>query len=504
MATDTSRTSPVAAAAIGIAVLTGVIGDFLVRTERPGLNVWLLSLVFQVSLVLLHRRHQTGIPWTSFALLFLSGSFFLSFAWRDSPALNGIAFLAGVTAAGLAAWLAQGASLLRSTPMQYVVGLARSAAGAMVGILPLALKDADWSPFRVAAEGSRLGGVGRGLALAIPPVIVFGGLFAAADPIFSSFYREIFDFDLDSLISHGVVIGFLAWGVAGFLREMVVPGIHKTPDARIVSGARLGFTETMVVMGSVSLVFLLFVAIQLRTLFGGDAFVLAQTGLTYAEYAREGFFHMAWAAALVLPMLLFLEWVGRRSGPVEERSFHALAILLLFLLGLVLLSAVHRMRIYQQSYGLTELRVYTVAFMAWLGPVLAWFGLTVLAGRRERFVPGALSLAFAGVLALHLINPDRLIARTNLERAVQGLEFDVRHAVSLSDDAMPVMVKALEEFTPKQQCILVARMQRQPDDWRSWNLSRWRARNLLQTMEAKLATIQAGCQTTILPQREES
>jgi hypothetical protein len=493
MTPEGPRGTPVAAAALGVALLIGVIADSLLRTERLGLNLWMVSLVAQILLVILHRRYHTAIPWTSFALLFVAGGLLLSFAWRDSPALNGMALLAGLTAAGLAAWLARGASLLHSTTMQYVAGVSRSVAGTMVGVLPLALNDADWSPYHSVLGGTPVARVVRGLALAILPVVLFGALFAAADPIFSAFSSRLFEFDPETLVSHAVIIGCLTWAAAGFLRDLVIPGLDAGFSPLMLTGRRWGFTESMVVLGSVSLLFLLFVAIQMRALFGGDTFVLAQTGLTYAEYARQGFFHMAWAAALVLPMLLLLEWVARRNTAVEERGFRALAVLLLLLLGLVLLSAVHRMRIYQASYGLTELRVYTVAFMAWLAPVLAWFGLTVLAGRRERFVPGALSLALLTVLVLHLLNPDQLIVRTNLERAARGLEFDARHAASLSDDAMPVLAQALDSLAPSAQCVLITRMERRPDEWRSWNLSRWRMRMLLREKQDQVARIKAAC-----------
>jgi hypothetical protein len=493
METLRRTTSPVAVSALGVALLTGVAADMLLRTERLGINLWILSVVFQILLLVLHRRHHTSIPWASFALMSLSGFFLLSFAWRDAPALNAMALVASATAAGVAAWQAQGASLLRSTPIQYLMGIGRSAGAAAVGVLPLALHDADWSPFRTTWSGSGVGKVGRGIALAIPPVILFGALFAAADPIFRGFYSQIFRFDLESLMVHCVIIGCVGWAVAGFLRELVVPDLHPLNPRPMFSGGHWGYTEVMTVLGSVTLVFLLFVAIQIRTLFGGNAFVLAETGLTYAEYARQGFFHMAWAAALVLPLVLFLEWIGRREGAGQERSFRILAIMLLLLLGLVLISAVHRMQIYQASYGLTELRVYTVAFMAWLAPVLGWFGCTVLAGRRERFVPGALSLALATVLVLHLINPDRMIASTNLERRSQGQELDIRHAISLSDDAMPTLARSLESLSLADQCVLIARMKRQPDEWRSWNRSRDQMQALLLTMSDKVAQLARSC-----------
>lgn len=490
--TDQPRAHPVALAALGAALITGLAADLLLRTDRVGINLWLLSVVFQLQLVVLYRRYSGAIPWISLALLTGSGGFLFSFAWRDAPALNAMSFAAAIATAGLAAWVARGASLGTSTTMQYTQGIVRSAAGALVGILPLAFHDADWKPFHSTPGGSQVARVGRGLALALPPVILFGALFAAADPIFSAFYSRLFQFDMETVVVHGLIIGSVTWVSAGFLRDMVIPRPYRETALPIGPG-RMAFTESMVVLGSVSLVFLLFVAIQVRTLFGGDAFVLAETGLTYAEYARQGFFHMAWAAALVLPMLLLLEWATRRETASEQRSFRALAALLLGLLGIVLLSAVHRMRIYQASYGLTELRVYTVAFMAWLAPVLVWFGVTVLAGRRERFVPGVLSLGLAAILTLHWLNPDQLIARTNLERLRRGQEFDIRHAVSLSDDAMPVLLQSLDAFSPEARCQLLTRLKRTPEDWRSWNLSRSRVGKLLDDQKASVARYTAAC-----------
>ena len=489
------RRSQAAFAALGVALLTGIGADLLLRTAgRPGLNLPVLSMGFLLLLGVLHRRYHTSIPGASFALLFCTGFLLCSFAWRDSPTLNGLAFISAVLAAGLAAWSAQGATW-QSTTMQYGWGVLRSARSALIGVLPLAVVEADWSPLRSSLGGNRVTRVGRGLVLAIPPVVIFGALFAAADPIFNAFYSRVFSFNPETLIAHVVIIGGVFWVVGGFLRPVLVPGLYPSNTSPVVSGGLLSFTETIVVVGAVSLTFLLFVTIQIRALFGGDEFVLAETGLTYAEYARQGFFHLTWAAALVLPLLLFLDWIGRRDTRREERSFRLLSALLLCLLGLVLVSAVHRMRLYQASYGLTEPRVYTVAFMAWLAPVLAWFGFTVLAGRRDRFMPGVLTLGFLAVLVLHLINPDDLIMRANLERAGRGEGFDVNHAVLLSDDAMPSLAEALPALPLADQCEVNDRVFRIPEqgDWRSWNWSRSRVDALHGRMQATIARLNAAC-----------
>jgi len=60
------------------------------------------------------------------------------------------------------------------------------------------------------------------------------------------------------------------------------------------------------------------------------------------------------------------------------------------LTGVVMLSALDHMRLYVDANGLTELRVYTTAFMLWIGFILVWFARTILHNRHARFAFGLL------------------------------------------------------------------------------------------------------------------
>ena len=109
---------------------------------------------------------------------------------------------------------------------------------------------------------------------------------------------------------------------------------------------------------------------------------------------------------------------------MSRRQFGLLASLMLVLLNIMLASALWRMRLYTAEFGLTELRFYTTAFMGWLVLVFGWFAATVLRGRRERFGAGALTAALLVLGVLNLVNPDALIARTNLTRGLAGRAVD--------------------------------------------------------------------------------
>ena len=185
--------------------------------------------------------------------------------------------------------------------------------------------------------------------------------------------------------------------------------------------------------------------------------------------------------ALVVPILLFAEWLLRSEKRVHLKVFRALSAALVTLLFVVMASALQRMSLYTAEFGLTELRLYTTAFMIWIFVVLIFFLFTVLRGRRPLFAPSALATGFFAVTLLNALNPDALIVRTNLARADGGRELDAPYLASLSADAVPALVAALPNL-PETDRRAVAEELRyrwatlETGDWRTYNLSRSRAR----------------------------
>ena len=83
--------------------------------------------------------------------------------------------------------------------------------------------------------------------------------------------------------------------------------------------------------------------------------------------------------------------------------------------------------------------------------MLLWLAATVLRGRRDLFAFGALASGLATVALLFVINPDAIVARTNVARMASAdapVRFDVAYATSLSADAVPVLIDALPALPP--------------------------------------------------------
>jgi hypothetical protein len=222
----------------------------------------------------------------------------------------------------------------------------------------------------------------------------------------------------------------------------------------------------------------------MRYLFGGQGLVESRIHLTYAEYARHGFFELVAVALLVLPLLLC---ANALAGQAERRLWTVrwLSGSLIVLVLVVMASALQRMALYRSEYGLTELRIYTTGIILWLGCVFIWLGLTVVRGRTRSFATGAVIAGFAATLALNVVNPDALIARTNLSRA----HVDATYLGKLSDDAVPVLLQRLPTLSPELQRPLAGALLARTNGRGGvlgWNASRARAHALLERHRAEL------------------
>jgi uncharacterized protein DUF4153 len=479
---------------LGAGAGLGVAGDALLRAVPWGLNALLCTTGLVTAAVWLVRRHRVAVsadaPWLGAAALLVASNFVA----RDSKTLQAFDAIGLVIVLGVAFLSIQGVGLRGRQAWHYLRAGFDAAVSAWVGVFPLLSRDVTWSELSRGGPLRQARAVALGGVLAFPLLVVFGGLFSSADAVFHDVVADLVRIDFDAVLRHIALFGIFAATSAGYLRGAMLRAPVSDPLTEGDSKVSLGIVPVATALGLVDLLFLMFVVIQLRYLFGGADLIATATGLTYAEYARRGFFELVTVSGLVLPLLAGADWVVRNESREHQRTFRQLAIVLLLLLAVVMASALARMRLYVGAFGLSEIRVYSTAFMLYLAGVFAWFAWTTLRGQRRRFAFGALVQGFAVLGGLHLVNPDAFIVRTNLARPPAERPFDGWYAASLSADAVPLLVEALPRLDARAQCTVAVGLLTQRDrlergDWRNWNFARSRARRLLHDQETRLQAL---------------
>lgn len=492
-ASGTPATGTTASLVLALGLVLGLAADRLLweGPQGPGMTLWMALL--GATAVLLARRegwawtHDVA-GWSTVAVASLAISM-----WRASPVLNLLLFLAAVVSASCAILAARGRRFGDATLADHVYGLLLTPWHALTGTLSLLVR----AELPERWGGKRAAAIGRGVLLAVPPVLVFGALFASADPTFERAVGFLVP-DLATLPLHLFLIGFFGWVSAGLLLGLF-PGRTENPLAA-VRPPRLGVEEIATVLGLVTALFAAFIVIQFSYLFGGTSALERISGLTVAEYARRGFFELLAVAGLVTVLLL----LGDATAPAgsARRAFRVLAGTLIGLVMLVIGSAGLRLGLYIGSFGLTMARLFAAAAMAWIGLTLLVFAATTLRDRPRRFPAGALAAGLATLAVLTVMNPDALVARTNVARTDGGEQpVDAAYLTELSADAVPTLVAGLGALGPEARCELARTVlrrwgpdaERESGGWRTWNAGEARARAALTTHRTRIQALTGGC-----------
>jgi hypothetical protein len=238
-----------------------------------------------------------------------------------------------------------------------------------------------------------------------------------------------------------------AWGTAGLLRTASA----TRPDAAAsflgddVAPPRLGPVEAITVLSGLVVLFGAFAVTQAVAAAGGGRHVLATRHLTYAGYARSGFFQLLAVAALTLGVLLVLRACADLQTSWAARWFPMLAVVASVLTLAIDGVALHRLALYERAYGLTMLRLYSQVAAVWIGVLFVFMALAALGVGRHRqwFLAAGVATGLALLLALNVANPESVVVRRNVDRAAHGHRVDPAYLTALSDDAVPGLVAAV-------------------------------------------------------------
>ncbi|HEX5334043.1 MAG TPA: DUF4173 domain-containing protein [Cellulomonas sp.] len=447
----------------------GVVGAALLVGHRLGLGAALVGLaVWAAAAPVLVRRRAVGDLVTAG----LSIALVAVVAIRDASWVAALCLLTAALVGAVAATSARSAPAVVLSALSWAAGAFRTVPWVTGGAATL-----------VGSRRGRVLAALRSVAVTVVLLVVFGMLFASADTVFASYVPRV---DL-GLLPGQVVVGVLVALVAATLADLAVapPGWS---DAELPPGRPAPRGEWLLPVLALDALVLAFVLVQVGALLGGHRHVLETSGLTYAEYARQGFAQLVVVTALTLVVVAV---AARRAPRASARdrliSRVALGVLCVATLGVVA-SALRRMSLYMDAFGLTRLRLFVVVVEVVLAVVLV---LVLVAGVRWRggWLPRVVVQVVAvAMLGLALVNPDALIVRYNAaaERdasLVVGL--DVGYLQGLSADAVPEIAR-LEE--PLRSCVLERVVVEASPGVADWNLGRARAAQVLGSTDLTAGT----------------
>ncbi|HEY8815383.1 MAG TPA: DUF4173 domain-containing protein [Candidatus Dormibacteraeota bacterium] len=419
-----------------VAVLVvGLIADQFLRAGTVGIGASLTFAAAAAALIFAGRIMRLEARLLAAAAV-LFGTWL---SLRASPWLLVPDIGAAIVLLGVAASVAMRGSVL---DLGIAEGLARGFSTALHGIA-----GAEFIARPITRSSSRISALApvmRGLVIAIPIAVVLAVLLASADPIFASFFSLSFDFGRLALDVVFVLVGSLV--MAGLLRLAAAEAIDRVDGPTW----RLGTTEAVVVLAVLNSIFAAFAIAQAIAASGTGADTLRSAGITYADYARSGFFQLLWVAGIALVVLVLFSRVTGFAHRAARITFLALAEGAIALTLLIVLVASERLTLYEDAYGFTMLRLYSHVFAGLIAVVFLLLAAD-LAGflpRRRWFVGASAICGLALLVGLNVANPEAIVVGLNIDRANQTHTIDAQYFAELSSDATSALLTARSNLDP--------------------------------------------------------
>jgi hypothetical protein len=210
--------------------------------------------------------------------------------------------------------------------------------------------------------------------------------------------------------------------------------------------------------------------------------------ITYAQYARKGFFELLVVTLINFTILLIGIIFKPKDSKATDRIMKVLHSLLVVFTIVILVSAYKRMSIYEAAFGFTYLRVLTHSFMMLLF-VLLLVALYKIWVDRISLLKSYMVVSLIAYMVINFVNIDALITTKNIERYNTTGDLDTHYLTKLSYDSIPAFVDLFMENELSNNIKLYLEDAQdelsKKQDWPSFNLSKLRAKRALNRLNNK-------------------
>jgi len=296
-----------------------------------------------------------------------------------------------------------------------------------------------------------------GIAAAIPVIVLVISLLMQADANFDhamtvikkALHLENFDIYILEFFLGLPVACYIFGAVYGNSRKRGSDKITESSSGSALASAhKLPAAAVYTPVAILNLIYLIFIGVMASYLFSALAGKLPNA-LTYAQYARHGFFELCGIAAINMCVLIFSYCFIKRNEKEYPRPLRILSSVLTALTILLGVVAMSKLLLYIGAYGLSRLRIYSLWFI-----ILILFVCVILIIWHIRPFNAGKPIVIVTVLlflTLFYANTDGLIARYNVTQYEKGQlkKVDVEMMADMSDAVVPWLdhiIKTGESF----------------------------------------------------------
>lgn len=287
-------------------------------------------------------------------------------------------------------------------------------------------------------EKKTIGKVIIGLLCAIPVLAVIIPLLISSDDAFRGMMSDIFGNAFANFFKaiFGAIISMFVISYGFSLKAGRV--------ARVKEGKFAGLESVFIIsfLSAIAACYLLYLFSQLAYFFSAFKGFLPDGDITYSSYARKGFFEMCVIAVINLCLVFLSLILAKKKNGKVCHGIKAIATFIAAFTLIIIATAISKMVLYINAYGMTVLRISTSAFMIFLAVTFIAVILRIYINKIN-IVKTALITAGCIVLILGTVNVNAVCAKYNYQAYKSGTlkTIDVKALYELGDEGIPYIVR---------------------------------------------------------------
>lgn len=284
-----------------------------------------------------------------------------------------------------------------------------------------------------------------GIILSIPIIFIILGLLMSADGIFAEVMNNIFK-NIEYIFTEEFVLSILGRCIliviiTVYLICVAYNILRKSNNNESNSKKFMLNIEPTIIntlLTIINVTYALFSIVQLMYIFQG----VGGFNFDYAQYARQGFFQLMFVAFINFVIVIITNTNKKQEG--RNKYTIIMNIIMCVFTAIIAISAFVRMRLYEQEYGYTFLRLM-VYFILTTQIILIVPTILYIVKNKINIIKAYLVIITSMYVVANFANIDYVIAKNNVNRALnstnQTRKTDVNYLITLGKNAVPEIIK---------------------------------------------------------------
>lgn len=281
-----------------------------------------------------------------------------------------------------------------------------------------------------------------GIGASLPFLIVIIPLLMSSDEAFSGLIQIFSENILLTFLK--IILGLvIAYFLITFCLTVKNDGL---PECAKFNLEKIDQTAIISFLSSISVCYIAYLVSQLAYFFSAFKGLLPNDySFTLSSYARRGFFEMC-VIAVINFLLIFCVSLFSKQGSKKNIVIKIISTFICVFTLVIIATALSKMFLYIDKFGMTKLRIVTSAFMVFLAVMFVALIVKIFAPKILIVKFGIVSASIV-LIVLGLVNVNKVIAEYNYTAYIEGKlsTIDVSTIYELGDEGVPYLIKLTQD-----------------------------------------------------------